>query len=117
MGRVLWAFPIPVALLLAGWQSALMVAGLDSILHALSLVANRVTFTFADGFLPFRLEDAWPHGVREDDDVRWNWSPPTRQPSIRREATERILTRPGASQHPEASVLAALPRRRIGSRP
>lgn len=66
---------ILAALLLSDSRWALIVAGLVLLLDALTLIADRVTFTFAEGFLPFRPKDGWPRGVQEDDDVRWDWSP------------------------------------------
>ena len=35
---------------------------------------RRASFGFGDGFLPYRAQDGWPHGVQEEDDVHWNWS-------------------------------------------
>jgi hypothetical protein len=62
-------------LLLAGWQVAL-VAGLGAAgYRELDRRIGRAGFSLGDGFLPYRRETGWPHGVREDDDVRWNWLP------------------------------------------
>jgi hypothetical protein len=36
---------------------------------------RRVPFTFGEGFLGYRGDPAWPQGVQEDDDFRWNWRP------------------------------------------
>jgi hypothetical protein len=60
-------------LVLAGWQLAL-IAGLGATI--LREVERRMpaSSSFAAGFLPYQADDAWPRGVREDDDVRWNWS-------------------------------------------
>jgi hypothetical protein len=61
-------------LLLAGWQLALVAAVIAIVSRAVDRLVGRATFSFGDGFLPFRTEGGWPKGVREDDDVRWNWS-------------------------------------------
>jgi hypothetical protein len=62
-------------LLLAGWQAAL-IAGLGAAAYReLDRRVGRAGFSLGDGFLPYRSETGWPHGVREDDDVRWNWAP------------------------------------------
>jgi hypothetical protein len=63
-------------LLLAGWQWAL-VAGLGaSVYRELDRRIGRTGFSLGDGFLPYRAQTGWPQGVQEDDDVRWNWTPP-----------------------------------------
>jgi hypothetical protein len=36
---------------------------------------RRVPFTFGEGFLGYRSDAAWPQGIQEDDDFRWNWRP------------------------------------------
>lgn len=40
-------------------------------------IDGRVTFSFGEGFVGYRGDPPWPHGVQEDDDVHWNWT--TRQ--------------------------------------
>lgn len=62
----------PLALLV-GWQVAIAAGLVATILRE---VERRVpaSYSFAAGFLPYRRDDEWPHGVREDDEVRWNWS-------------------------------------------
>jgi hypothetical protein len=65
-------------LLIAGWQLALVAAVIAIVSRAVDRVVGRATFSFGDGFLPFRTEGGWPKGVREDDDVRWNWSAATK---------------------------------------
>lgn len=37
-------------------------------------IDRRITFSFGEGFLGYRSDLGWPHGVQEDDDVHWNWS-------------------------------------------
>lgn len=61
-------------LLVAGWQVAAVAAVLAPLARQLRRWANRLPFTIGDGFLPYRADDGWPKGVREDNDVRWNWS-------------------------------------------
>jgi hypothetical protein len=61
-------------LLVAGLQVALISALGAVVLHELHRRASRVTFSFGEGFLPYRTQTGWPQGVQEDDDVRWNWS-------------------------------------------
>ena len=72
------AFALLVAvplLLLVTWQVALVGAAVAAAARELRGRANRMTFSFGEGFLPYRAQTGWPQGVREDDDVRWNWSP------------------------------------------
>jgi len=40
---------------------------------ALTTMFRRVPFSFAEGFLGYRPDMGWPHGVQEDDDFQWNW--------------------------------------------
>ncbi len=40
---------------------------------ALTTMFRRVPFSFAEGFLGYRPDMGWPHGVQEDDDFHWNW--------------------------------------------
>lgn len=37
-------------------------------------IDRRVTFSFGEGFIGYRGDPVWPHGVQEDDDVHWNWN-------------------------------------------
>lgn len=48
---------------------AALVAGI-----ALRRAAGRVSFSFGEGFLPYRSDLGWPSGVQEDDDVHWAWA-------------------------------------------
>ena len=36
-------------------------------------VDRHVGFSFGEGFVGYRGDPAWPQGVQEDDDVRWDW--------------------------------------------
>jgi len=65
---------LPVTLVV-DWQSGLVVGAAAAILRELDRRVAHVTFSFGDGFLPFRSDNGWPRGVQEDDDVHWNWSP------------------------------------------
>ncbi|MEX1169417.1 MAG: hypothetical protein WEE50_04670 [Chloroflexota bacterium] len=67
-------------LLLAGWQLALVAAVIAIVSRAIDRVVGRATFSFGDGFLPFRSQPGWPQGVQEEDDVRWDWSAVSRNP-------------------------------------
>ncbi len=64
---------IPV-LLLVGWQIALFLGLASAIVRSVDGLIARSNLSFADGFIGFRTETAWPKGVQEDDEVRWNWS-------------------------------------------
>jgi hypothetical protein len=67
--------PAAPALALAGWQLAVAVATAALVIRQVDKRVRRFPFEFADGFLPYRSHEGWPHGVQEDNDVRWNWSP------------------------------------------
>jgi hypothetical protein len=59
---------------------------------------------FAQGFLGFRSDLAWPRGVQEDDDVRWQWARSTlRQARIE----ERESIRGTAVIEPRSSMSGA----------
>jgi hypothetical protein len=75
-GELRWgALPALAILLVFGWVQIALLAGVLAIAGRLvDRWIGRSGVSFAGGFLPFRTEDAWPHGVREDDDVRWQWS-------------------------------------------
>ncbi len=75
IGILLWA-SIPAVPLAAsvGWQPAVIGAAAGLILRTLNRFAAGSGVQFADGFLQFRKDDAPALGVREDDDVRWQWS-------------------------------------------
>jgi hypothetical protein len=45
----------------------------------LGAICRRVPFTFGEGFVGYRPDPVWPHGVQEDDDVRWDWHPRERR--------------------------------------
>lgn len=74
---VIWAIlPALPVVTLVGWQPALIVGVVAAVIRDLDIRIGRATFSFGDGFLPFRAQNAWPRGVQEEDRVHWNWSPP-----------------------------------------
>lgn len=76
LGPMAWGIMIAVPILvLISWQAAVVGAVVATIYRAVDQRASRLEFSFADGFLGFRTTTELPHGVREDNDVRWNWSP------------------------------------------
>jgi hypothetical protein len=78
IGPMAWASLIAVpVLVLFGWQFAINVGVIAAIARAVDQRMARLDFNFADGFLGFRTTTPLPLGVREDNDVRWNWSQPT----------------------------------------
>ena len=40
-------------------------------------IDRHVTFSFGAGFVGYRSDMGWPHGVQEDDDFQWDWRPRT----------------------------------------
>jgi hypothetical protein len=66
------AIGLPI-LAVAGGDWLWVIAGLTVAAIALHELAQRVTFTFAEGFLAFRNRDEWPHGVQEEYDIRYSW--------------------------------------------
>jgi hypothetical protein len=42
---------------------------------ALRSIDRRISFSYGEGFIGYRPDPAWPRGVQEDDDVRWDWRP------------------------------------------
>jgi hypothetical protein len=74
IGALLW-FILPAAPVasLVDWETAAVAGGVGLVLWLMNRLAARSSVRFSDGFL--RLPDDGPaHGVREDDDVRWQWS-------------------------------------------
>ena len=56
-----------------GLGGALFVATIISV----RFIDRHVTFSFGAGFVGYRSDMAWPHGVQEDDDFHWDWRPRT----------------------------------------
>jgi hypothetical protein len=38
-------------------------------------IDRRIPFSFGEGFIGYRSDMGWPHGVQEDDDFHWDWRP------------------------------------------
>jgi hypothetical protein len=75
VGPMAWGMLIALPILvLIGWQVAVVGAVVATIYRAVDQRASRLEFSFADGFLGFRTTTQMAYGVREDNDVRWNWS-------------------------------------------
>ncbi|MEA2608944.1 MAG: hypothetical protein QOJ75_1187 [Chloroflexota bacterium] len=73
---MLWAFLAAAPVLaLFGWLPAIVTGAVAVVVRVLDIRVGRATFSFGDGFLPFRGDLRWPRGVQEEDDVHWNWSP------------------------------------------
>ena len=47
-------------------------------------IDRHVTFSFGQGFVGYRGDTGWPHGVQEDDDVHWNWNARRSEPQADR---------------------------------
>ena len=82
-----------------GLGGALFVATIISV----RFIDRHVTFSFGAGFVGYRADMGWPHGVQEDDDFHWDWRPRTDEP--RHRASElarphRPLERRPVPQHP-----------------
>jgi len=75
LGPLAWVVVLALPVLLrVGWQAAAVMAVIALMVREARLRANRSTISFGDGFLGYTAREGWPHGVQEDDDVRWNWS-------------------------------------------
>ena len=72
---------VPVALVgVPGLLIGAMAAGLA----AIDLMSRRDGLGLAQGFLGYDDTRRWPHGVQEDDDFHWRWTPPGDEPAPRR---------------------------------
>ena len=75
IGPTGWAMLLAIPILVVvGWQAALLVGATSAVIRAVDGRIARSNVSFADGFIGFRSDTAWPRGVQEDDEVRWNWS-------------------------------------------
>ena len=75
LGPLVWVLVLGLPVLLrVGWQAAAVTAVIALMVREAHLRADRSTISFGEGFLGYTARDGWPHGVQEDDDVRWNWS-------------------------------------------
>ena len=63
--------------LLSGDLVVSLLAGMAAlgavVLHRIAISGR---FGFGDGFVAFRPDTGWPHGVQEDDDFHWSWTRP-----------------------------------------
>jgi len=76
LGPLAWVVVLATPVLLrVGWQAAAVMAVVALMIREARLRANRSTISFGEGFLGYTAREGWPHGVQEDDDVHWNWSP------------------------------------------
>jgi hypothetical protein len=64
------AFVVSADPRLGAGAAALVVAA-----ASVRFVDRHVGFSFGEGFVGYRGDPAWPRGVQEDDDVRWDWRP------------------------------------------
>ena len=55
----------------SGVVAGLLVCAFASLMR----ISRRIPFSFGQGFIGYRSDMAWPQGVQEDDDFRWNWKP------------------------------------------
>jgi hypothetical protein len=84
--RAVGPYLIPIVVIgmpllaVAGGDWLWLIIGLALAAIALHELAQRITFTFAEGFLAFRNRDEWPHGVQEEYDVRYSWPAPGNAP-------------------------------------
>ncbi len=70
-----WATVIAfLVLAVIGWQAALLAWVATAVVRAVDGRIARSDLTFASGFIGYSAPTGWPRGVREDNDVRWNWS-------------------------------------------
>jgi hypothetical protein len=60
-------------LAVAGGDWLWVVTGITVAAIVMRELAQRATFTFAEGFLAFRNREEWPHGVQEEYDVHYSW--------------------------------------------
>jgi hypothetical protein len=52
-------------------------AAVVALVALVRFIDRHVSFSFGEGFVGYRGDPAWPRGVQEDDDVRWDWRPRT----------------------------------------
>ena len=70
-----WATVIAlVVLAVIGWQAAVLAWVATAVVRTVDGRIARSDLTFASGVIAYATPTGWPRGVREDDDVRWNWS-------------------------------------------
>ena len=68
------AVAVVASFLVGDSRAAIIVGSFAIATFGIRLTDRHVTFSFAAGFIGYRSDLGWPHGVQEDDDVHWNWS-------------------------------------------
>jgi hypothetical protein len=53
---------------------AIVIGSLGFAAVGIRRIDRSVPFSFGEGFVGYRADVGWPHGIQEDDDVRWNWA-------------------------------------------
>ena len=71
---------VAASFLVGDSRAAMIVGSLAIATYGIRLTDRHVTVSFAAGFIGYRSDLGWPHGVQEDDDVHWNWSAPRSEP-------------------------------------
>jgi hypothetical protein len=61
-------------------RGVIVVGSLGLMAVGIRRIDRRVPFSFGEGFVGYRADLGWPHGVQEDDDIRWNWRASTDGP-------------------------------------
>ena len=84
-GLVLVGLMASLAVAVGDVRVGLVGALIPAAVVPIRFIDRHVTFSFGAGFVGFRADMGWPHGVQEDDDVHWNWRPrPVNHPAEHR---------------------------------
>ena len=70
---IIAAVAIAASFLAGDARAAIIVGAFGLAALGTRLIDRHVTFSFGAGFIGYRSDLGWPHGVQEDDDVHWNW--------------------------------------------
>ena len=70
---IIAAVAIAASFLAGDARAAIIVGAFGLAALGTRLIDRHVTFSFGAGFIGYRSDLGWPHGVQEDDDVYWNW--------------------------------------------
>ena len=71
---IIAAVAVAASFLAGDARAAIIVGSLGLAAGGIRLIDRHVTFSFGAGFIGYRSDLGWPHGVQEDDDVHWNWT-------------------------------------------
>lgn len=71
---------VVASFLAADAHAAVLVGALGLAAGTFRRIDRHIPFSFGEGFVGYRPDPGWPHGVQEDDDVRWNWNAGRRRP-------------------------------------